>query len=161
MTTALRVLLAISAASGILAGASSSDLPPVEAGAERFAVTSQDGDKPTALEASMAVLKGGQRALRKQIADPKANQEALIANLSEMEAAAHAAIMLTPKAMASVPKGELSARTVAYKQKMAELLVHILAMEAAALTGDKDSLDVAYKAISETKQSGHENFRDL
>lgn len=114
----------------------------------------------TPLDEAMNVLKGGQRALRKAIKSPAENKDALLANLAKMEVAAHASILMTPRAMAKIPKEELAATTVAYKQKMTTLLVGILAMEEATLSGDAEALKAAYDAISATKKTGHESFRD-
>lgn len=159
MNTATRVLLAVSAASGFLANTSINE-EVVEATGVTPVVAVQDDAEPTPLEASMGVLRGGQRALRKLIKDPEANKGQLLSTLAEMESAAHASIVLKPKAMEGVSRAELPGRMVAYKQGMTNLLVHILAMEGAAIRGDKAGLDTAYKAISDSKQSGHENFRD-
>lgn len=150
------LLLVASAAAGAIATPSSADLN-VDAAAPSV---QEEMEKHSPLDATMGVLKKGQRALRGQIKDPKANKAALLENLKGMEAAAHASIVMMPGAAAAVPKAELDAWVVAYKQKMTMLLVNILAMEDAAMRESAEDLATAYKAISDTKKTGHENFRD-
>ena len=120
----------------------------------------EEMEKPSPLDATMGVLKKGQRALRGQIKDPKANKVELLKNLKDMEVAAHASIVMMPNAAAAIPEAELDAWIVGYKQEMTMLLMNILVMEDAALRESADDLAAAYKAISGSKKAGHENFRD-
>lgn len=158
----MNTLTSFTLASSLIAGflAWSTPQPSTSPTARPSASATQAGDEPTELEGVMATLKTGQRDLRKLIEEPEANQEALLLVLVGMEAAAHQAIMLTPKQAGAVEKDMLPAWTVAYKLKMTSLLSDLLTMQDAALRADAEDLKTAYDAIGATKKSGHQTFRD-
>ena len=159
MTTAVQLLLTLSAATGLVAGvlperATSSNARTT------ITATQEEAMKKSPLSEAMDVLKKGQRALRKQVRAPEENKDAMLANLAEMEKAAYGSIMLLPKAMETVPAEQLAEKTVAYKLKMTTLLMGILSMEEAAMSGNVDALKAASNIINDAKSTGHEAFRD-
>ncbi len=116
--------------------------------------------EPTALQQAMDTLKGGQRALKKLIADPAENQVALMNTLGEMEHAALAALSERPPATEERPEAD-ALWLVGYKRQIATLLQTVLTLEDAALRADADALADAYTQLGEVKKTGHERFRDL
>ena len=128
--------------------------PPLEVDAQ------EPEQEPTALQRSMATLKGGQRALKKLIAEPAENRAALMETLGGMEGAALVALRERPPAMGERPEAD-ALWLVGYKRKMATLLQTVLTLEDAVLRADADALAAAYAQLSEIKKAGHGEYRDM
>ena len=155
MQNLIKITIATGVLSGLMAFAPSPRGLELDSSAE--ALAQQDG--PTALQEAMGVFKTGQRALRKLIDDPKANQDVLMKTLGEMEAATITALGETPKVPEGVDRAGVPLWKVSYKQAMNTLLGSILDMQAATLKGDATALKAGYDLLGATKKSGHENFR--
>lgn len=116
--------------------------------------------EPTTLQRSMETLKGGQRALKKLIAEPAENRAELMKTLGAMEGAALDALRERPPAMGERPEAD-ALWLVGYKRQMATLLQTVLTLEDATLRADAEALAAAYAQLSEVKRAGHEGYRDL
>jgi hypothetical protein len=117
------------------------------------------GDDDSPLHEAMESLKGGQRAVKKLIADPVANHDELMATLRSMESATMTALASTPKAPEDLSGKALELFNVDFKSEIATLLQNILALQTATLNGDAAALASGYEALSATKKSGHDKFR--
>lgn len=114
-----------------------------------------------ALHDSMVVLQKGQRAIKKMLADPEANQRELLGKLGEMEAAVVVALgepaWPAPEGLEGVDAGLFE---VGYKRTLVELLDSTLALQEATLKGDAEAAKAAYEQMSSLKKSGHTEYRD-
>jgi len=117
-----------------------------------------DGDEPPLHEA-METLKGGQRALKKLISDPAANQEQLMTTLRSMESAALLAIGQTPEAPEGVTGKALELHQIGYKTQMSKLLTTLLEMQASTVNVDAAALKASYDELSAIKKAGHEAYK--
>lgn len=114
------------------------------------------------LQESMAVLQKSQRALKKLISDPGANEGKLLETLGNMEAAVMAALgEPAPDAPKGVEGKAASLFELGYKRTLVSLLDTTLKMQEATLEGEAEALAAAYKELSELKGSGHSNYRDI
>ena len=118
-----------------------------------------DGDDHEALEEAMETLKAGQRAVKKGMDDPAANEAELMKHLEAMEAATLTAIPLHAEAPEGLAGKDLARWKVGYRAELTKLLTQILAMQDATLAGDAAALKKGYDALVEVKKSGHEDFR--
>lgn len=116
-------------------------------------------DGPTPLQEAMGVLQGNQRKLRKLVADPAANKEALTGALVAMEGACLTAIANPPTPRDPVAGDELAAWVVRYKILMTSTLDSVLQMQAATLQGDAEALGAAYSTLNQKKKLGHDSFQ--
>ena len=118
-------------------------------------------EDPSNLQQAMKSLNAGQRGLRKLVADPVANKDAITGLLTDMENAILGALKEAPPRPDSLTDAELPLFKVRFKRTLASLLQQVLAMEEATLQGDAEALKAAYDELGKVKKSGHTNFRDL
>ena len=112
-----------------------------------------------AIHDAMETLKKGQRSVKKLMADVTANERALVDALRSMEGAVMTSLGATPEAPEGLAGKELEQFQIGYRTQMANLLQHLLAMQAATLKGDADAVAAGYAALVETKKVGHTDYR--
>ncbi len=128
--------------------------------AQGFAVQDPAADEgPTPLQEAMGVLQGNQRKLRKLVADPAANKEALIGALGAMESACLTSIANPPTPRDPAARDEQAAWMVRYKILMTSTLDNVLQMQAATLAGDAEALGAAYSTLNQKKKLGHDTYQ--
>lgn len=149
-------LLALTAAAPAYVATASNSVASNGAASNHAAV---DGDDHEALEEAMETLKAGQRAVKKAMGDPAANEAELMKHLEAMEAATLTAIPLKAEAPDGLAGKDLARWKVGYRAEMVKLLTQILAMQDATLAGDAAALQKGYDALVEVKKTGHEDFR--
>ena len=115
----------------------------------------------TALQLAMDTLKNGQRSLKKLIAEPVTNEEAILKTLVGMEAATITALGETPLAPDGMSGKKLSHFKVGYRHMLAKLLVSLIGMQEATLNADAAALKTGYDELSAGKKSGHKEYRDF
>jgi soluble cytochrome b562 len=123
----------------------------------RSSVALVDEDSP--LHEAMETLKGGQRALKKLIGDPAANQEKLMTTLRSMESAVLVAIGESPKPPEGVTGKALELHQIGYRTQMSKLLTTLLEMQTSTVNADAAALKTSYDELSATKKAGHEAYK--
>ena len=125
------------------------------------APTTTYADDEDVLQESMAVLQKNQRALKKLISDPAANEDKLLEILGSMEEAVRAAMgEPSPAAPEGVEGKDASLFGLGYKRTLVSLLDSTLKMQESTLKGEAEELAADYKVLSGLKDSGHTNYRD-
>lgn len=111
-------------------------------------------------EKNMKGLMRGQKALRKLIADPTANQAAIMTTLETMEKNAVAVYSLTPpKPEEELSEPEWALYRITYKAQIVEMQATLLRLQMAALRTDEEALQDGYKALQAHKKEGHDQFK--
>lgn len=108
----------------------------------------------------MKALNGGQRSLKKLIADPAATETALLEQLTAMEDAAHALLTLAPPSPEKPVEGDRRVWVNEYKKTLVEVYVLVLDLNNAAVRRDAEALASGYEKLAALKKLGHEQFRD-
>lgn len=143
----------------LLALTASVPLFTASAGVSAASASMAADDDESPLHRAMETLKGDQRALKKLIGDPAANEAQLMETLRSMEKAVLTAIGESPEAPEGVSGKALELHLVGYKSEMAKLLQNIFALQAATLKGDAAALQTAYDELSATKKAGHDAYK--
>ncbi len=127
-----------------------------------FALPAQEAAPATALHDAMETLQANQRVLKKLIADPAANRDELLETLHAMQDAAFFALGESPPSEPeALDETALALWHVGYKRTMLQLADTILFLEQATLEGNGEALSEGYAKLSESKKTGHDNYRDL
>ncbi len=123
--------------------------------------TAHGAQEESPMGEAMGVLKKEQRSLRKLIADPAANEEAILTSLRKMERATLTAIAEAPPHPEALSGKKLALYNVGYRQTMATMLGTLLNMQKAALGGDGAALKKGYDELNASKEAGHQEYRDF
>jgi soluble cytochrome b562 len=122
----------------------------------------QAADEPkTPLEEQMTKLQDASRKLGRggaNLADATKN-EASLAAVAEMKAAATEALKLKPKTVAAKPAADQGKSFTDYQEGMKKLIAELDKLSAALKAGKNDEAAKAFTAVTAIQKEGHKEFR--
>lgn len=118
--------------------------------------SSPQDDEPTPLQEAMGGLQKGQRAMRRMVKDPVANEDALLGTISQMQGHALRAFSLPP----DPPDGEdARAWRIGFQRSQLQVLDALLETELAVHGGDAQAAQAGYARLGEIKKAGHDKYQ--